>query len=180
MSNLPFSVDVLLGRHNGYGRGSSHSYSSHNSSVSSSHTLMDGDAGLSGGKSQKRRLDSLALELAERAAKATIPPVTAPASKFSPQLSSSKLVDINKARDAVGPKFHCQVCGKLFGAHYNLTRHMPVHTGARPFVCKVCGKAFRQASTLCRHKIIHTAEKPHKCKVGLRWFILCLGRVLHG
>uniref|UniRef100_A0A8C5TIJ2 C2H2-type domain-containing protein n=1 Tax=Malurus cyaneus samueli TaxID=2593467 RepID=A0A8C5TIJ2_9PASS len=30
--------------------------------------------------------------------------------------------------------------GKVFNAHYNLTRHMPVHTGARPFVCKVCGK----------------------------------------
>lgn len=49
-----------------------------------------------------------------------------------------------------------QVCGKVFKAQYNLTRHMPVHTGARPFVCKVCGKGFRQASTLCRHKIIHT------------------------
>ncbi|XP_013781553.1 zinc finger protein 557-like [Limulus polyphemus] len=59
--------------------------------------------------------------------------------------------------------FTCTECGKIFNAHYNLTRHMPVHTGARPFVCKVCGKGFRQASTLCRHKIIHTEEKPHKC-----------------
>ncbi|XP_076358792.1 uncharacterized protein LOC143251227 [Tachypleus tridentatus] len=59
--------------------------------------------------------------------------------------------------------FVCAECGKVFNAHYNLTRHMPVHTGARPFVCKVCGKGFRQASTLCRHKIIHTQEKPHKC-----------------
>ena len=60
--------------------------------------------------------------------------------------------------------FTCPECGKVFNAHYNLTRHMPVHTGARPFVCKVCGKGFRQASTLCRHKIIHTSEKPHKCQ----------------
>jgi Fez family zinc finger protein len=65
---------------------------------------------------------------------------------------------------AVKPKtFACPECGKIFNAHYNLTRHMPVHTGARPFVCKVCGKGFRQASTLCRHKIIHTQDKPHKC-----------------
>lgn len=59
--------------------------------------------------------------------------------------------------------FTCPECGKIFNAHYNLTRHMPVHTGARPFICKICGKGFRQASTLCRHKIIHTSEKPHKC-----------------
>ena len=25
--------------------------------------------------------------------------------------------------------FTCQECGKMFNAHYNLTRHMPVHTG---------------------------------------------------
>lgn len=59
--------------------------------------------------------------------------------------------------------FACPECGKVFNAHYNLTRHMPVHTGARPFICKICGKGFRQASTLCRHKIIHTSDKPHKC-----------------
>uniref|UniRef100_A0A1I7YZB1 C2H2-type domain-containing protein n=1 Tax=Steinernema glaseri TaxID=37863 RepID=A0A1I7YZB1_9BILA len=33
--------------------------------------------------------------------------------------------------------FECRECGKVFNAHYNLTRHMPVHTGERPFVCKV-------------------------------------------
>ncbi|VDK46507.1 unnamed protein product [Anisakis simplex] len=66
--------------------------------------------------------------------------------------------------------FECKDCGKIFNAHYNLTRHMPVHTGARPFACKVCGKAFRQASTLCRHKIIHTEQKPHT--VGFLYFCL--------
>ncbi|KAM6979567.1 fez family zinc finger protein 2 isoform 1-T2 [Aplochiton taeniatus] len=69
----------------------------------------------------------------------------------------------SSATDGKPKNFTCDVCGKVFNAHYNLTRHMPVHTGARPFVCKVCGKGFRQASTLCRHKIIHTQEKPHKC-----------------
>lgn len=61
--------------------------------------------------------------------------------------------------------YPCGQCGKVFNAHYNLTRHMPVHTGVRPFICKVCGKGFRQASTLCRHKIIHTSDKPHVCKL---------------
>ncbi|XP_038132367.1 fez family zinc finger protein 2 [Cyprinodon tularosa] len=75
----------------------------------------------------------------------------------------SKLNSGTGSADGKHKNFTCEVCGKIFNAHYNLTRHMPVHTGARPFVCKVCGKGFRQASTLCRHKIIHTQEKPHKC-----------------
>ncbi|XP_075550653.1 uncharacterized protein LOC142584393 [Dermacentor variabilis] len=87
-------------------------------------------------------------------------------------LKHSRLQDTEKAATGAGggggagnkqKTFTCTECGKVFNAHYNLTRHMPVHTGARPFVCKVCGKGFRQASTLCRHKIIHTQEKPHKC-----------------
>ncbi|UYV82194.1 hypothetical protein LAZ67_21001313 [Cordylochernes scorpioides] len=78
-----------------------------------------------------------------------------------PSLKSKRSSSPNRDKQKT---FTCPECGKIFNAHYNLTRHMPVHTGARPFVCKVCGKGFRQASTLCRHKIIHTQEKPHKCQ----------------
>ncbi|XP_071960007.1 uncharacterized protein [Antedon mediterranea] len=75
-----------------------------------------------------------------------------------------------KKQDKKSKHFPCLECGKVFNAHYNLTRHMPVHTGARPFICKICGKGFRQASTLCRHKIIHTNEKPHKCRICSKAF----------
>lgn len=86
-------------------------------------------------------------------------------SKQSPENNKSHTSN-TESSNSYTPKtkiFECGECGKVFNAHYNLTRHMPVHTGARPFVCKICGKGFRQASTLCRHKIIHTSEKPHKC-----------------
>ncbi|XP_009462416.1 PREDICTED: fez family zinc finger protein 1 [Nipponia nippon] len=86
--------------------------------------------------------------------------------KESAQILSEKIAyktsEFSRGSPSSKPKvFTCEVCGKVFNAHYNLTRHMPVHTGARPFVCKVCGKGFRQASTLCRHKIIHTQVSLH-------------------
>ncbi|XP_066158933.1 fez family zinc finger protein erm-like [Euwallacea fornicatus] len=89
-----------------------------------------------------------------------------PAPKSSGGSTNNNNNNANGESNSYAPKakvFECGECGKVFNAHYNLTRHMPVHTGARPFVCKICGKGFRQASTLCRHKIIHTSEKPHKC-----------------
>lgn len=80
--------------------------------------------------------------------------------KKSPGPRSNEITENNKQKT-----YTCPDCGKVFNANYNLNRHMPVHTGARPFLCKICGKGFRQASTLCRHKIIHTKEKPHKCSI---------------
>ena len=51
--------------------------------------------------------------------------------------SLSTTDDLLDGEAAKGKTFVCPECGKVFNAHYNLTRHMPVHTGARPFVCKV-------------------------------------------
>lgn len=34
-----------------------------------------------------------------------------------------------EGRDAKQKTYPCPECGKIFNAHYNLTRHMPVHTG---------------------------------------------------
>ncbi|KAG8233951.1 hypothetical protein J437_LFUL015653 [Ladona fulva] len=95
---------------------------------------------------------------------ATSPPLRSPTTTRADASIGSTSTSASSATGGGKQKtFTCPECGKVFNAHYNLTRHMPVHTGARPFVCKICGKGFRQASTLCRHKIIHTAEKPHKC-----------------
>jgi len=52
------------------------------------------------------------------------------------------------AVDRTAKQISCPVCGKTFNAHYNLTRHMPVHTGARPFVCKVPASTFIHARHL--------------------------------
>nr|CAH7726311.1 unnamed protein product [Callosobruchus chinensis] len=104
----------------------------------------------------------------------SVSPLSLPAyssAKTSPSKTQLKAASSSPSTNTTSPSilapkqksFECGECGKVFNAHYNLTRHMPVHTGARPFVCKICGKGFRQASTLCRHKIIHTSEKPHKC-----------------
>jgi len=52
---------------------------------------------------------------------------------------------INQDTERPIKQISCPVCGKMFNAHYNLTRHMPVHTGIRPFICKVGqSRALRQ------------------------------------
>lgn len=79
-----------------------------------------------------------------------LPPPTTTTTTTTTQLTS-KSVRLQSSRKQSPPRssslaaavassaktFTCNHCGKVFYAHYNLTRHMPVHTGARPFICKV-------------------------------------------
>merc|ERR1712059_236266 len=49
----------------------------------------------------------------------------------------------------------CFTCGKSFKRNFDLTVHMRIHTGDKPYTCQLCGKSFSLSSTLSKHKKYH-------------------------
>ncbi|KAG9341815.1 hypothetical protein JZ751_018537 [Albula glossodonta] len=62
--------------------------------------------------------------------------------------------------------FRCRICMRNFSRSDHLTTHIRTHTGEKPFACDYCGKKFARSDERKRHTKIHLRQKERKSSVA--------------
>ncbi|CAG12332.1 unnamed protein product, partial [Tetraodon nigroviridis] len=55
-------------------------------------------------------------------------------------------------------------CDRRFSRSDELSRHLRIHTGHKPFQCRICMRSFSRSDHLTTHIRTHTGEKPFSCE----------------
>ena len=73
--------------------------------------------------------------------------------------------------------YKCDVCGKSFKGHIrDHMRTHAEDRDEKPFGCSQCGARFNQRSQLTVHMRVHTGERPYSCKICSRYVLYFLLR----
>lgn len=59
--------------------------------------------------------------------------------------------------------FSCPYCIYHSNLKADMTKHIRIHTGEKPYACQFCSFRSPRTSDLKRHVRIHTGEKPYAC-----------------
>ncbi|XP_035480397.2 early growth response protein 1-like isoform X1 [Scophthalmus maximus] len=93
-----------------------------------------------------------------------------PGSAFQAQVAKSgRIRKSNVARHCRTPAherpYACpsEGCDRRFSRSDEMTRHVRVHTGQKPFQCRICMRSFSRSDHLTTHIRTHTGEKPFAC-----------------